>query len=445
MKTKTAPNSDTLSVMEPQEEFITTEEVEQEIVPTVEVEQDVPVDIEGENDDDDEMMNDDEEALEVDMSNNSLTYFDKHTDSVFAIGHHPNLPLVCTGGGDNLAHLWTSHSQPPKFAGTLTGYGESVISCSFTSEGGFLVTADMSGKVLVHMGQKGGAQWKLASQMQEVEEIVWLKTHPTIARTFAFGATDGSVWCYQINEQDGSLEQLMSGFVHQQDCSMGEFINTDKGENTLELVTCSLDSTIVAWNCFTGQQLFKITQAEIKGLEAPWISLSLAPATLTKGNSGVVACGSNNGLLAVINCNNGGAILHLSTVIELQPEQDELDASVESISWSSKFSLMAIGLVCGEILLYDTSAWRVRHKFVLEDSVTKLMFDNDDLFASCINGKVYQFNARTGQEKFVCVGHNMGVLDFILLHPVANTGTEQKRKVITAGDEGVSLVFEVPN
>lgn len=135
MKTKTAPNSDTLSVMEPQEEFITTEEVEQEIVPTVEVEQDVPVDIEGENDDDDEMMNDDEEALEVDMSNNSLTYFDKHTDSVFAIGHHPNLPLVCTGGGDNLAHLWTSHSQPPKFAGTLTGYGESVISCSFTSEG----------------------------------------------------------------------------------------------------------------------------------------------------------------------------------------------------------------------------------------------------------------------------------------------------------------------
>lgn len=191
--------------------------------------------------------------------------------------------------------------------------------------------------------------------------------------------------------------------------------------------------------------MFKITQAEIKGLNAPWISLSLAPTTLTKGNSGVVACGSNNGLLAVINCNSNGAVLQLSTVIELKPEQDELDASIESISWSSKFSLMAIGLVCGEILLYDTSSWRVRHKFILNDSVTKLVFDNDDLFVSSINGKVYQFNARTGQEKFACVGHGMGVLDFIVLHPAADAGAEQKRKIITAGDEGVSLVFEVPN
>lgn len=140
--------------MEPQEEFITTEEVEQEIVPTLEAEQDAPMDI-GEESDDDAMGNEDEEDdLEVDMSNNSHTYFDKHTDSVFSIGHHPSLPLVCTGGGDNLAHLWTSHSQPPKFAGTLTGYGESVISCSFTCEGSFLITADMSGKVLVHMSQK---------------------------------------------------------------------------------------------------------------------------------------------------------------------------------------------------------------------------------------------------------------------------------------------------
>ena len=106
LKTNRVPQSHILSTMEPQEEFITTEEVEQEIVPTMEVEQDAPVDIEEVNDDD-EMMDDDEEDLEVDMSNNSLTYFDKHTDSVFAIGHHPSLPLVCTGGGDNLAHLWT--------------------------------------------------------------------------------------------------------------------------------------------------------------------------------------------------------------------------------------------------------------------------------------------------------------------------------------------------
>lgn len=425
----------------PRDEFIDTTEVEQEIA--FGDDDDAPMD-EDDDEEGDEIPEGDEmenETLEIDMSNNSVTYFDKHTDSVFIVFHHPTLPLVCTGGGDDVAHLWTSHSQPPKFAGTLTGHTESVIAGSFTCDGQFLVTADMTGKVLVHMSHKGGSQWKKVSELQEVDEVVWLICHPTIPGIFAFGAIDGSVWCYQIDGSKGSLEQLMSGFVHQQDCSAGAFINVDKGENTLELVTCSLDSTIVGWNCFTAQPLFKIAQENIKGLEAPWVSISVAPASLTNGNAAVVACGSNNGVLAVINCNNEGSVLHLSQVIELKEEDDELDASIESIAWSQNFPLMAVGLVSGDILLYETKTWKIRHKFLLPDSVTKLLFDGDDLFASGIDGKVYQFDARMGKEKFVCTGHNMGVLDFALV----KKDDSSLRRVITAGDEGVSLVFEVPN
>ncbi|CCK71692.1 Sqt1p KNAG_0H02770 [Huiozyma naganishii CBS 8797] len=425
---------------EPQEEFINNNEVE-EVIP---INEDAPADF----DDEDDEMNDgadvpmgEDETIEIDMSNNSKTYFDKHTDSVFTVAHHPTLPLVVSGGGDNVANLWTSHSQPPKFAGSITEHTESVIISSFTCDGKFLVTADMNGKILIHVGVKGGSQWTKTAELTEVEEVVWLKTHPTIKGVFAFGAIDGSVWCYQINESDGSLEQLMSGFNHQQDCTMGEFINIEQGENKLELVTCSLDSSIIGWNGYTGQQLFKVTQAEIKGLSAPWISLSVAPPNLTNGNSGVVAVGSNNGVLALINSNNNGAVLHLETVIQLGADQEELDASIESISWAELFPLMAVGLVSGEILLYDTNTWRVRRKFQLEDSVTKLIFDGNDIFASCINGKVYQFDSKTGAEKFVCTGHSMGVLDFVLVKPTEPNGL---RRLITAGDEGVSLIFEVP-
>lgn len=425
----------------PRDEFIDMTEVDQEIALG---DDDAPMD----EDEDEEIgevgdggESEEDETLEIDMSNNSVSYFDKHSDSVFTVFQHPTLPLVCSGGGDDVAHLWTSHSQPPKFAGTLNGHTESVIAGSFTCDGKFLVTADMTGKVLVHMSHKGGSQWKKASELQEVDEVVWLICHPTIPGIFAFGAIDGSVWCYQINGSSGALEQLMSGFVHQQDCSAGAFINVDKGENTLELVTCSLDSTIVGWNCFTAQQLFKIAQEDIKGLEAPWVSLSVAPASLTNGNAAVVACGANNGLLAVINCNNQGSVLHLSQAIELKEENVELDASIESIAWSQNFPLMAIGLVSGDILLYETKTWKVRRKFLLPDSVTKLLFDGADLFASGIDGKVYQFDARTGQEKFVCTGHNMGVLDFALI----KKDDTSLRRVITAGDEGVSLIFEVPN
>lgn len=421
----------------PEDEFIGNDEVDQ----VIEVEGGEPIE---EDDGMDEAMEggEVEETIEVDLSNNSRTYFDKHTDSVFVVAHHSSLPLVASGGADNVIHLWTSHSQPPKFAGTLSGHTESVIAAHFTPDGKFLVSADMTGKLLVHASVKGGAQWKLVSELQEVEEIIWLKVHPKVSGAFALGATDGSVWCYQINGEGASatVEQLMSGFSHQSECTMGEFINIEKSEElgTLDLVTCSLDSSIVSWNCYTGQVNFKIAQPELKGMECPWISLSVAPVEMTKGNGGILACGSNNGVIAIINCNNNGAVLHLSGVIELKPDQEELDSSIESIAWAKGFPLMALGLVGGEVLLYDTNMWRVRRKFVLEDSVTKIVFDSrDNLFVSCINGKVYEYDSRTGQEKFTFLGHNMGVLDFII------TEMGGDKRLITAGDEGVSLVFDV--
>jgi len=84
---------------EPIEEFISTDEVAQEVIPTNGDEQP--------EDDDEDMQEDipmDEgQTIEIDMSNNSVSYFDKHTDSVFTLAHHPNLPLVVSGGADNIA------------------------------------------------------------------------------------------------------------------------------------------------------------------------------------------------------------------------------------------------------------------------------------------------------------------------------------------------------
>ncbi|KAM3162545.1 Ribosome assembly protein SQT1 [Lachancea thermotolerans] len=423
----------------PEEEFITNQEVDQEVVlDDNDNDGDFPVDeddleeIDGAGED----AEDEEDTIEIDMSNNSIAYFDKHTDSVFTIFAHPTLPLVCSGGGDNTAYLWTSHSQPPKFAGSIA-HSESVIGGGFTPDGQFLITADMNGQILVHKASNGGAKWKKCAELQEVQEVVWIKVHPTVSGVFAFGSTDGSVWCYQVDSQSGELEQIMSQFVHQSDCTMGEFINVEQGDANLSLVTCSLDSTIIGWSCYTNQQIFKVTSSEIRGYEAPWVSLAKAPVSMTK-NTPVVACGANNGTMAILNCSNG-AVLQLSIVIELQADQDELDASIESIAWSEKLPLMAVGLVSGEVLLYDALTWRIRRKFVLPDSVTKLQFEDSaatTLLASCINGKVYQYDARTGSEKFVCVGHNMGVLDFVLI--------ENGKKLITAGDEGVSLVYQLP-
>lgn len=64
--------------------------------------------------------------------------------------------MVLTGGGDNVAYLWTTHSQPPKFVGEIQGHRESVISGGFTNDGKYLITADMNGLVQVFKASKGG-------------------------------------------------------------------------------------------------------------------------------------------------------------------------------------------------------------------------------------------------------------------------------------------------
>lgn len=90
-----------------EEEFIDVNEVGEEVYDDDGAAQPPPDD--DDNDADEMEINDEEdehehETLEIDMSNNSWSYFDKHQDSVFTIVAHPRLPMVLTGGGDNVAY-----------------------------------------------------------------------------------------------------------------------------------------------------------------------------------------------------------------------------------------------------------------------------------------------------------------------------------------------------
>lgn len=415
---------------EEQEEYIGANEVDEvyeatnEPEPISEDEDDVE-DIQPEEQDEEEVEGG-EDKLEIDMSNNSWGYFDKHEDSVFTVFSHPKLPLVVSGGGDNIVYLWTSHSQPPKFVQQIKGHKESIITGGFTGDGEFLITGDMAGTILIHQATKKGQVWKLFGEVQEIEEVVWIAVHPK-QPVFAFGGADGSVWVYQITP---NVEQIMSGFAHQSESTGGVFVNTDDLDS-LHLVTISTDGSIVGWNGFTGQAEFKLAEPEFKGQQLPWITIS------PQGNSNILAVGSNEGTLAIINITNG-SVLTTFRVAELKENQEELDASIETVTWSDSLPLLALGLVSGAVILFDAKTWRERHSIVLDYAVTKLQFVSGTpyLIGSSMNGKIYKWDARTGQEIFAGVGHNMGILDF--------SAVENGTKLITAGDEGVSLLFVTP-
>lgn len=401
-------------------------EAEEEFVDINEIAEEVGEDFGAAPEDDDNDMDlDNAETLEIDLANNSWTYFDQHKDSVFVVFKHPSLPMVVTGGGDNTAFMWTTHTQPPRFVAELQGHKESVVCGGFTGDGKFVITGDMNGFIQVHKAAKGGQKWIKFGDLEEVEEVLWITVHPTLPY-FAFGAPEGSVWVYQIDEDNKSLEQIMSGFSHTLECNGGIFVGTDKVDE-LSLVTISEDGTIVNWNAFTGAVNYKLQpHDDFKGIESPWVSV--------KAHKNVIAAGARDGQLAIINLESGKIVHNVKTIENVE---DIADLSIEALAWCENptVNILAVGLVSGDLLLFDSSQWRVRRSLKVEDTITKLEFVENStiLVGSSMDGKIHKWDVRTGEETFTGVGHNMGVLDFAVL--------EQGKRLVTAGDEGVSLVF----
>lgn len=416
------------NIPEENEEYLVADEVEEvideESVPDGETQ------IEIDDDEDDEMTSgghfEEDEVLEVDMSNNSWTYFDSHKDSIFMISSHTKLPVVVTGGGDNLAYIWTTHLQPPKVIATINGHTESVIAGGFTGDGEYCITADMNGKVIVSKSFKKGQIWKPFGEIEQVDEIIWVAIHPT-QPVFAFGAIDGSVWVYQISEE---LTQVMSGFSHSTESTNGKFVNV-KDKDSLSLITCSEDGSIIQWNCYTNEQVYKFHSTDFKGENPPWVSLSV------DDDLNIAALGARDGSLFVYNTVSGNSI-DFFKAIELKEDQDIFEASIEALSWCTKLSILAVGLVSGDLFFFDSKTWKLRRSLKFEDAITKVEFlgnDSNVLIVSCLNGKIYKLDVREGKELFVGVGHNMGVLDFAV--------QDNGNRLITAGDEGVSLIFKI--
>lgn len=421
------------------ENQITNEEIEEKdtFLETGEIAEEIAQDDDGmipEDDDEEEGQEGDEdfEPIVIDLANNSWTYFDQHTDSVFAITAHPKLPLVVSGAADHSAKLWTTHKQPPVLVKDINTHKESVISAKFSFNGEYLITGDMSGFIQIHKSNKSGEKWELFSTLQEVEEVLWIESHPSLPY-FAFGAVDGSVWVYELKKDSASstLINIMSGYSHTLDCTGGVFMPS-KDENDLNLVTISEEGSIISWNCFTGSINYKLQPENFKGIESPWVTIK------NKGN--VLAVGGRNGQLSIIN-NDNGKVIHSLKVLDTE-DQDEL--SIEAIAWCTvaNLNILAVGLVQGSVYLFDTLQWRVRNDIKtekhpdFENAITKLEFIKNSpyLIGSSANSKIYKWDVRTGKEIFTGVGHNMSVFDVAII--------DNGKKLVTAGDEGVSLVFE---
>jgi len=377
---------------------------------------------------------------------------------------------------------------------TIDGHTDSINGLAFTlPKGEFLVSGGLDGKLRTFAAS--GQSWKFLGEAQEVEEINWLIAcpNPTYPNTIALGANDGSVWVYTIDSSslDAPLQIVQSYFTHTESCTAGAWSTDGK-----LLATVSEDSSLYVWDVFgeaaaagltqgeSGQSVVGLTSSDQRfAVEGGLYSVAIAPS------GAFVAVGGAGGAIKIIGLPRLGTEASGSTVsgkgaagasskakggkqvggkstaagasagqagqilADLQAQSD----GIETLAFAPPpLTLLAAGSVDGSIALFD-SAYRFavrRHiKEAHEDfSVVKVEFVNNPktgewLLTSCgMDGVVRRWDTRGGtaaaNSGFLKEwkghrgdGEGGGVLGF-----VQGIGD----RIVTAGDDSISLVFEAP-
>lgn len=444
--------------------------------------------------DEDDQMQDGEELF---LQNDSSAHFDKIPDAIFAIAQHPLLPnLVAVGGSEGedaggIGYIFDStptpverpvlpesyNSGPPvpverngiEALFTLTGHTDSINALAFTlPKGEFLLSGGLDGKLRAYTGNGKGGKWAFATEAQEVEEINWLlpSPHPEYPNTVAFGGNDGSVWVYTAMEKE--LQIVQSFFMHTGSCTAGSWSSDGK-----LLATVSEDGSLYVWDVFGeaagagvgdgGQYVVGLTAEDQRfAVEGGLFSVGISPA------GAFVVVGGAGGSIKVVglprlgggSASTGGktgkggkkAAVGAATTGQAGQILADLNAQgdgIETIAFAPPpLTLFATGSVDGSIALYDSAhrfAVRRHIKEAHEDfSVVKVEFGQGWELTSCgMDGVVRRWDTRGGtavaNSGFLKEwkghrggGEGGGVLGFV----------QGGSRIVTAGDDGISLVFE---
>ncbi|KAL4873960.1 hypothetical protein BDV12DRAFT_181862 [Aspergillus spectabilis] len=350
-----------------------------------------------------------------------------------------------------------------------------------------------------------GREWGFVGEAQEVEEINWVAVCPVSNESeeekknvVAIGGNDGSAWVFRINHNDSSepVSIVQSFFQHTGPCTAGAW--TPDGNL---LATVSEDGSFYVYDVFGAAAAAGVSYSAgtsaVVGLtaedqrfavEGGLYSVAIAPGGgfaavggaeghikiigLPRLGSGAAAAGKSKGKGAGSQTSAATAGTLLAS---LQPQSD----SVETLSFSAPpFTLLAAGSVDGSIALFDTA-----HRFAVrrhireahEGAVVKVEFlqsrppanpsarPNPLAAGTAVQGRSYlltsvgidgivrRWDARGGTT---AAAHGLlnewkghlgltenedgeqagGIMGFV-------QGFDGKR-VVTAGDEGISLVFE---
>ncbi|KAM0786878.1 hypothetical protein ACM66B_002303 [Microbotryomycetes sp. NB124-2] len=310
---------------------------------------------------DDDNDDDDADKLLDGGFDDSFAQASMHEGAVFTLALHPVDPIIAVSGGeDDLAYLWRTDNG--ERVAKLSGHSDSVTSVGFSTDGEFVATGGMDGRVRVWKHVKNSSndwlQWEFLTDLEGPDEVNWIDWHPKGTLLLAGGA-DGTVWLWNL--PTGVTMHVLSG--HTAPVTCGRFTPDGK-----RIVTCSEDSTLIYWDPRTGEAIHKITASDARfRLEAGINAVAVNPASTV-----AVVAGAEGGMRAVN--------LVQGTVLQ-QMEGHEEGASIEAVAFSEVPTVGAASLTVlvsvgtdGRVCTWEASTFKLRSTGSHEDAVTSLAF-----------------------------------------------------------------------
>ncbi|KAI0597238.1 WD40-repeat-containing domain protein [Biscogniauxia sp. FL1348] len=370
---------------------------------------------------------------------------------------------------------------------TIEGHSDSINALAFTlPRGEFLVSAGMDGRLRAYqlsINAHNKPSFTFVAESQEVPEVNWVAPCPseTYPNTVALGASDGSVWVYTIDpagDPSNPLQIVQSYFLHTMACTAGAW-----SPDGLLLATVSEDMSLQVWDVWgeaaakgltndNGQTVVSLTGEDQRFMvEGGLYSVAIDP------KSSFVAVGGAGGAIKIVGLPRLGGAENQAPVSSKQSKAKAKGAEaggaqggtiladlhtqsdgIETLSFSPSNPLLAAGSVDGSIAVFDTSRRFAARRHIKdahdEFSVVKVEFVRGGLgdgwlLTSCgMDGVVRRWDVRgsagadnNSSSSMVKEwrghrgdGEGGGVLGFVQ----GSTG----ERVVTAGDDGVVLVFE---
>ena len=338
------------------------------------------------------------------MPDDSKMIFQKHDGSVFCVAISPtNKEIMVSGGEDDKAFVSNTTNNETLFE--FGNHKDSVICCGFNGDGKLIMTADMSGTVVVRKSEDGSDVWDF-----DCGDLEWCRWHSKANVIFA-GTVDGDVYMWKIPSGECKIFQTHGS---KSTCSA-------LSESGKELFCGYEDGSVKLWDLKAG--------SAVSHNEGNKDDPVICVACDTTGK--VFASGAQSGVIKLYN-ETGKSLANMNSL-----SADSEDKSIEGLAFSPECNYIASASLNGVVSIWNLQTHRTRHELKHPAGVSHLIClkCSNTLLTACLDGTLRIWDSNTGALNKELRGHRGNILDLFVF--------DNEKQVLTAGDDETSRVFEL--